>query len=200
MEFKFIVFEGGDGSGKTSLSNLLCQKLIENGNKVWKTAEPQRETPIGKIINEMIKSENPDEKTLYHLFMADRYQHLIEIQNHINNGEIVVCDRFVLSTMVYQNSMSHYALNELLADFPITPDVWFICSTNDLTRVEKRGLSKDSYESSIEKIKHYNWLYNSVIQEVSPKHRNRMIGMNTDGDISEVQQKFLNNCQKIGLL
>ncbi|MCL2213955.1 MAG: dTMP kinase [Treponema sp.] len=102
----FVVLEGGDGCGtSTQLS------LLENRFKnikfpiLYSTFEPTN-GEIGKIIRAALKGERPvTPQTLAMLFAADRNEHLysnIGIIEHIRKGEIVVSDRYVLSSLVYQ--------------------------------------------------------------------------------------------------
>jgi dTMP kinase len=97
----FIVFEGGDGSGTTTQINLLKERL-ENFPRLHATFEPTDRGFIRRALKGEIKLE-PD--TLAVLFAADRTEHLYEkngIIERLERGELVVCDRYVLSSLVYQ--------------------------------------------------------------------------------------------------
>jgi dTMP kinase len=102
----FVVFEGGDGSGTSTQLSMLSDRL-KNSNKpvFFPTFEPT-EGQIGKIIRSALKKEiflKPE--TLAMLFSADRNEHLHGsdgILAHVNNGKLVVSDRYVLSSLVYQ--------------------------------------------------------------------------------------------------
>jgi len=102
----FLVFEGGDGSGTTTQLNMLAEQLKKHGKKeFFPTFEPT-DRQIGKLIRCALKKEVEIEpQTLAFLFAADRNEHLYApdgILAHVNNGEIVISDRFVLSSLVYQ--------------------------------------------------------------------------------------------------
>ena len=93
----FIVFEGVDGSGKSSQLRAIEKLLIENGDAVTTTREPN-----GKI-REMLMDEQMDKTTETLLFFADRCRNLKEVVlPALERGEIVLCDRYTLSSMVYQ--------------------------------------------------------------------------------------------------
>ena len=104
----FIVFEGGDGSGTTTqLSMLEAMIKREYGGKLpfFSTCEPT-DGQIGRLIRAVLKNELPVKPhTLAMLFSADRNEHLYGkdgILEHVNNGFFTACDRFALSSLVYQ--------------------------------------------------------------------------------------------------
>ena len=101
----FIVIEGLDGSGKTTQTYLLAQKLSKN-YPVNLTAEPSR-GKIGTFIRQCCLYEDkrlPTEAEAL-LFAADRIEHLQnEIKPALDEGKIVVCDRYTYSSLAYQGS------------------------------------------------------------------------------------------------
>ncbi|HCC23562.1 TPA: hypothetical protein DF272_05315 [Candidatus Falkowbacteria bacterium] len=107
---KFIVFEGGEGTGKTTQIKVLEKKLTEKGFDILVTREPGGTgCPIAEEIRAILK--NPAHKAMtaeteLFLFLASRAQHVRQIiQPAINEGKIVICDRYQASTLAYQ----HYA-------------------------------------------------------------------------------------------
>jgi dTMP kinase len=102
----FAVFEGGDGSGTTTQLSMLSERLKKSKKpRFFPTFEPTN-GQIGKIIRAALKKEAPlAPQTLAMLFAADRYEHIFGqdgILEHANNGELVISDRYVLSSLVYQ--------------------------------------------------------------------------------------------------
>jgi len=101
----FITFEGPDGSGKTTQTQLLYEYLQERGYPVFLTREPGG-TGIGDQIREILHSlENtemlPQAEIL--LYSASRAQLVGQIiRPHLARGEIVLCDRYADSTLAYQ--------------------------------------------------------------------------------------------------
>ena len=101
----FIVIEGLDGSGKTTQANLLAKKLSQN-HSVLLTAEPSR-GKIGTFIREGCLYEDkrlPTEAEAL-LFASDRIEHMYkEIKPALDEGKLVICDRYIYSSLAYQGS------------------------------------------------------------------------------------------------
>ena len=101
----FIVIEGLDGSGKTTQATILAKKLYPNHN-IMLTAEPSC-GKIGTFIRESCLYEEkrlPTEAEAL-LFAADRIEHMQnEINPALDEGKIVICDRYVYSSLSYQGS------------------------------------------------------------------------------------------------
>jgi dTMP kinase len=102
---KFIVFEGIDGSGKTTQMELLARVLEARGMPVLRTREPGG-TRVGDRLRGLLL--DPDYRDLTprteaFLYAADRAQHVTEkILPALHRGETVLCDRFLYSTLAYQ--------------------------------------------------------------------------------------------------
>lgn len=104
----FIVFEGIDGSGKSSQAKLLYQKLLKKNYKVLLTSEPT-DNEIGKLIRKILNGDKKtDYLTIAALFVADRIEHLcnneLGLKKLYDEGCIIICDRYYLSNYAY-NSM-----------------------------------------------------------------------------------------------
>jgi dTMP kinase len=97
---QFVTFEGIDGSGKSTISKLVCEKLQASGyDTIW-TYEPTDST-IGKFVQESIRSQSDPFITSF-TFIADRILHCKQIQQWVDEGKIVLCDRYAESTYAYQ--------------------------------------------------------------------------------------------------
>lgn len=101
----FMVIEGLDGSGKTTQAVLLAEKLSKN-HQVMLTAEPSR-AKIGTFIRDCCLYEQtrlPTEAEAL-LFAADRIEHMQkELKPALDEGKLVICDRYVYSSLAYQGS------------------------------------------------------------------------------------------------
>ena len=99
----FITFEGNDGSGKTTISKLAYEKLKEMGYPVLYTREPGGIDIAEQIRSIILDPANTamDERCEALLYAASRRQHLIEkVLPALKEGKIVLCDRFVDSSLV----------------------------------------------------------------------------------------------------
>lgn len=98
----FITFEGGEGSGKTTIANMIQKTLAQEGYHVVLTREPggvEIAEKIRDIIHD-VKYINMDRKTEALLYAASRRQHLVEkVIPALENDAIVICDRFVDSSL-----------------------------------------------------------------------------------------------------
>jgi dTMP kinase len=97
---RFVTFEGIDGSGKSTISKLVTEKLKSEGYDVLWTFEPT-DSPVGKFVQECIKKQSDPFVTSF-TFIADRIMHCKQIQQWIDGGKIVLCDRYAESTYAYQ--------------------------------------------------------------------------------------------------
>lgn len=100
----FLTFEGIDGAGKTTQLELLAKSLTEKGYPICVTRQPGG-TALGTQLRTLLLSESytPTGLTELFLFAADRSQHLAEvIEPALNRGEIVLCDRYIDSTIAFQ--------------------------------------------------------------------------------------------------
>jgi dTMP kinase len=108
-EGKFIVFDGADGAGKSTQVRMLHDALVARGHKVHMTFEPST-WPIGVMIRSYLQHKQtegvPGWQAMALLFAADRMQHLEhEVLPSLARGEIVLCDRYVASSLAYQSAV-----------------------------------------------------------------------------------------------
>lgn len=101
----FIVLEGPDGAGTTTQARALAARLESEGYRAHVTAEPSQ-LAIGRLTREWLRERPMDIaawRTLALLFAADRLDHVAnEIQPKLDEGVHVICDRYRLSSLVYQ--------------------------------------------------------------------------------------------------
>lgn len=115
-----ITIEGIEGSGKTTQAIRLESYLISAGYPVVRTFEPGA-TQVGKKLREILLSESSDTHFSLHpitelfLFSADRAQHLYEVViPAMEQGKIVICDRYIDSTSAYQGGGRKVNLSQIL--------------------------------------------------------------------------------------
>lgn len=101
----FITIEGPEGSGKTSVINAVVERLKQEGFPILLTREPGG-TPIAEAIRSIIldkKNTALDARAEALLYAASRRQHLVEkVWPNLQEGKIVLCDRFIDSSLAYQ--------------------------------------------------------------------------------------------------
>ena len=102
----FIVFEGIDGSGKSTHIKLLEKKLRHRGFEVYLTKE-YTNSPVGKLIENYAvggeRSLSPETEAL--LFAADRREHTDEINRILNQNITIISDRYIHSSLAYQGAL-----------------------------------------------------------------------------------------------
>lgn len=134
----FITFEGTEGCGKSTQIAALAKCLQQVGKQVFQTREPGG-TPLGEAIRELLQHDSAGEgispETELLLFTASRAQLTRErIQPALAEGKIVLCDRFMDSTTVYQGvarkidsetvaRINHFAIGHTRPDLTILIDI-----------------------------------------------------------------------------
>ncbi len=155
MKGLFISFEGIDGCGKSTQIDLLAKYFTKQKKAIVKTEEPGGTNGSNEIRKILLKENNykwsVETETL--LFMAARSDHVEKvIKPALENNKIVICDRFIDSTIVYQGMRSNKAkkfsltFSELIA---INPDITFLIDMSPevaLTRALNRATDEDRFE------------------------------------------------------
>jgi dTMP kinase len=147
----FIVFEGLDGSGISTQAAFLEKHLREEGYSTLLTKEPTTGL-IGGMIREALKeSWNASYKSIQLLFCADRARHLEEvILPAIAKGKIVICDRYIFSTLAYgfasgvdthwlYNVNREFRMPDLTVYIDVSPDI-------SVSRLEKGRNHRELFE------------------------------------------------------
>lgn len=153
---KFIVFEGTDGSGKSTQMKLLGKYLTAQGKPCFLTHEPT-DSPVGALLRSCLTGRiEADEYTVAALFAADRLDH---IQNGVNGikkkleeGVTVLCDRYYYSSLAYNGGfvpldwvmqLNRPAMDMLRPDLVLFLDV---PTEESMKRVNRRG-ETERYET-----------------------------------------------------
>lgn len=112
----FITFEGGDGSGKSTAIKHIVEELTKEGYSILLTREPGG-TPISEEIRSIIldrANTAMDPRTEALLYAASRRQHIVEkILPAIKEGKIVLCDRFLDSSLAYQGGARNIGIDKV---------------------------------------------------------------------------------------
>ncbi|WP_249596723.1 dTMP kinase [Peribacillus frigoritolerans] len=146
----FITMEGPEGAGKTTITQMLGKALQQEGYQVLLTREPGG-VPISEQIREVILNKDNtamDSRTEALLYAAARRQHLVEVvMPELERGGIVLCDRFIDSSLAYQGhargldieevyNINKFAIGDMMPDatlfFDIDPE-------EGLKRIQSNG-------------------------------------------------------------
>ena len=194
----FIVFEGPDGSGKTTVCDIVCQKLKDEGFNIVHTREPGG-IDIAEQIRAVIldpKNTAMDARTEALLYAASRRQHLVEkVLPAINDGKIVICERFVYSSLAYQGKARGIGYEGVKAvnDFAIEgckPDITIYLDVDEQTgqsRINDRG-NKDRLDAESINFHH---LVNEGYKEIISLYKDNVKIVDATKDINTVVDNSL---------
>ena len=152
----FITFEGCEGCGKSTQARLLHSNLLNKGISAILTREPGG-TPLGSAVRDLLKSRrdldiNPESELM--LFNACRAQLVRDIiRPALDIGKVVVCDRFVDSTVAYQGYGRGLDLNQIeyvnkVATGGIKPDITILLDVQPELGLKRRlNLATDRFDN-----------------------------------------------------
>lgn len=205
MKGLFITFEGPEGSGKTTVSQLVLETLKKEGYEVLYTREPGG-IDIAEQIRQVIldpKNTAMDAKTEALLYAASRRQHLIEkVLPALKKGQIVICDRFVDSSLVYQGvarglgieavyQMNLFAIEDIMPDatifFDVAPEI-------GLARIAQNA-SREVNRLDLETLDFHRKVY-AGYQMVLERYPERITRVDASLSLEEVYQAVLGEIKK----
>lgn len=200
----FITFEGNDGSGKTTISKKVYEALLEKNYPVIYTREPGG-IEIAEKIRTIILDPNHtamDARCEALLYAASRRQHLIEkVLPALETGKIVLCDRFVDSSLAYQGIGRGIGIDEVLKinQFAIEsymPDATFFLRVSletGMQRVNARGnLDRMDLEAN-----DFHCRVSEGYEKVKEMFAERMIEIDAEADIETVFRETLVKCEEL---
>jgi len=156
----FLVIEGIDGAGKSTLCRALEKRLTKEGHIVKVTQEPTHDEIGSFIREENVKDISQKAEAL--LFVADRAVHTERIVRWVEEGNIVICDRYFASTVAYQSSgLNGEALDRewlISLNMPviIMPDLTVLLDIDP-----KKGLSRIGGRDELSKYEELHYLENT---------------------------------------
>lgn len=184
---KFICVEGIDGSGKTTQAKKLVKNLQSRGYDAVYTTEPS-DGKVGALIRDFVLSRKDRIPIALEalLFAADRVDHVqAVVEPLLKQGKIVVCDRYVCSSLAYQGAAGlDLDWMDCVNKFALKPDL-----TLFLDVPPELGLSrlrrKKSVMETVRNLKKVRDVYLNLVQQ------NRMILLDGDKSIGEVAENVL---------
>ena len=203
----FITLEGCEGVGKSRQIRLLEEYLKQNNKKYYLTREPG-----GTVVSEQIRNVILDGKNVSMtdecealLYAAARVQLLKEVvKPKLDNGELVLCDRYIDSTFAYQGyarglslefieKINDYAIKNFMPDYTI-----FLNLSPKDAFIRKGGVDKgDRLELS--GIEFHNKVYQGYL-DLAKKYSQRFIVIDASGSVFETHQKIINALKEKGVI
>ena len=179
----FIVFEGGEGTGKTTAIESIYDWILEKGLKCIKTREPGGIKISEEIRQVILNKDNVkmDGRTETLLYAAARRQHLVEkVIPALDEGYVVLCDRFIDSSLAYQGfarglgidevmSINKFAIGEYMPDLSILFDLEPKIGLERICKSEEREINRLDLEKIDfhEKVRQgYNIIYKENMNRI----------------------------------
>lgn len=195
MSGLFVTLEGGEGAGKTTVIRELATRLEEEGKAVLVTREPGG-IRIAEQIRELILHPDHtemDRRTEALLYAAARRQHLIEkIIPALQDNQIVLCDRFIDSSLAYQGYARGIGMNEVLTMNQFAIDQWMPHVTLYLDVTPEVGLrriheneAREINRLDLEAMQFHHDVYEGY-EQVMNMFRHRIKRIDAEQSLSEV--------------
>ncbi|ALX49461.1 dTMP kinase [Lentibacillus amyloliquefaciens] len=201
MRGYFITFEGGEGSGKSSILKSAEQKLADLGLDVLSTREPGGIEIAEKIREIILNPEHTamDARTEALLYAAARRQHLTEkVLPALKEGKIILCDRFVDSSLAYQGFARKLGIEEVFtinkfAIQDLMPDKTLFFDIEPKKGLERIAANKDRERNrlDLETIQFHEDVYEAYQMLVS-KFPDRIQVINADQSFEQVESEAVN--------
>ena len=200
MKGCFITLEGGEGSGKTTIAKLVKEELETKGIECILTREPGGIDIAEQIREVILKKENTamDPRCEALLYAAARRQHLVEkVLPALNEGKVVLCDRFVDSSLVYQGiargigieevyNMNLFAIGDIMPDLTIFFDLE---PEAGLARI-KANDEREVNRLDLEGLKFHHMVHDGYV-EIAKKFPERIKSVDASLSIDEVYHQVL---------
>ncbi len=195
---KFITFEGGEGSGKSTVMKDVATRLEKEGYKLVLTREPGG-TPIAEEIRNVILDKantKMDPRTEALLYAASRRQHLVEkIWPALERGEIVLCDRYLDSSLAYQGGARGLGVDEVLSinmfategEYPDLTLLFDLEPEEGLKRIEKNK-GREVNRLDLEKLEFHKKVRDNF-HALAKKYSTRYIIIDASKPLSEVEDE-----------
>lgn len=210
MKGLFITIEGNDGSGKSTVIASLKEQLAKLDVEVIYTREPGGSFVAEKIREVILDNDNiaMDDRTEALLYAASRRQHLKEtVFPALESGKLVVCDRFIDSSLAYQGVArglgidNIYEMNQFATE-GFMPDLTIYLLVDPQVGIDRKSNQKELDRLEHEKLEFHTKVYNGYL-ELAERFKNRVIIIDANCSIKEecsrVNNVVLNFIKERGL-
>jgi len=146
-----VVFEGLDQSGKQTQAERLRDRLVAAGRTVRLLSFPSYDTHIGGEIGRALKGERDYQAdTMQLLYVANRFEWKPEIERELAKGTVVVCDRYLASSVAYGEAfgLDGQWLVEIQRDLP-QPDLTVLLDIEPQVSATRKTADRDRYERDL---------------------------------------------------
>jgi len=146
-----IAFEGLDQSGKQTQAEQLRDRLAASGRAVRLLSFPAYDTPIGKEIQQALTGARAwGADVMQLLYIANRYEAKPQIEDALARGDVLICDRYVASSIAYGESQGLDAswLREVQRRLP-QPDITFLLDLAPEVSARRKTSDRDAYERDL---------------------------------------------------
>lgn len=146
-----IAFEGLDQSGKQTQAELVIAHVTAKGRKCRLLSFPDYATPIGTEISRALHGEREYEADVMQLmYVANRYEKRIEMERALENGVVLVCDRYLASSIAYGEAQGLDAswLRDIQRYLP-APTLTILLDIAPDTAVQRKAAGRDRYERDL---------------------------------------------------
>jgi dTMP kinase len=146
-----VAFEGLDQSGKQTQAELLRDRLMSNGRRVRLLSFPDYQTVIGAEIGRALRGErNYTADVMQLLYVANRYEFKAEMLRVKESGTIIVCDRYLASSIAYGEAQGLDAewLTDIQKYLP-QPDITFLLDIAPEVSATRKTADRDRYERDL---------------------------------------------------
>jgi dTMP kinase len=193
----FITLEGPEGSGKTSAVKLVVSRLQKEGYEIIQTREPGG-TPISEQIRNVIldvNNTNLDPRAEALLYAASRRQHLVEkVWPAIKEGKIVICDRFLDSSLAYQGGARGLGVEEILninlfATENKWPDLTLLFDIDPRIGLERiaKNANREVNRLDLEKLEFHQKVRETFLK-LADSYKDRFVIIDASKSINEVAE------------
>jgi len=195
----FITLEGIDGSGKTTQVKLIADRLTKDGHLVYVTRFPNYDSDIGHLIKQYLSNKTELTPRVQHLlFCANRAEFVDKIDRLVNEGFIVICDRYVHSGIAYSvaNGLELEWCRSVERALP-KPDLTILLSISTYDALARKTTSAaDRYDGKQDFLERVAHAYSQMLSPASNQRYQNIDAAQAEPAITQTILANIENCWK----